>query len=167
MNENPCKHGTSPAEFCERCRTPDALRSFYGRTETSLATGREQQVLTPLSVLERIPWWSEGVGKWAEIEETYYEPEFGDLSGLHMPWCDRTYVNPVFARLEEWLAAAVGEHVRDPAARIAMLVPVRTHRKWFRAALEHVSGVDMLDPVTFLGHDQPFPAPLWLLHFGG
>jgi hypothetical protein len=106
-------------------------------------------------------------GEWIEIEETYYEPEGADESGLHLPWFDRTYCNPVFARLEEWLAAAVAEHVRVPGNRITMLAPVRTHRKWFRAALDHCSSIDMLDPVTFLGHDSSFPAPLWLLHFGG
>lgn len=183
---------------------PDALRSFYGRADATGATAREQVVLTPLSVLERLPWWSEGVALdpcWAPgaltaaetryyvpprvreakrrrknketgkyelvtVEETYFAAGPGDLDGLALPWLDRTFCNPVYAELEAWLESAVREHLREPENRITLLVPVRTHRRWFRAALEHARDVDMLDPVTFVGHTQSFPAPLWLIHYG-
>lgn len=85
--------------------------------------------------------------------------------GLTSPWCDGTYFNPPYNALEDWLAKAVEE--AGLGYEIAGLVPVRTHRAWFRAAvLDRADAVCWLNPVTFLGYDQSFPAPLVLVYWG-
>lgn len=88
--------------------------------------------------------------------------------GLALPWVDRTYVNPPFGNLAPWLAKASIEG--SPQCRIVMLVPVRTHRRWFRSALRSADasggGIFFLDPVKFLGHSAGFPAPLCLMAWG-
>jgi hypothetical protein len=76
--------------------------------------------------------------------------------GLTAPWVDATFINPPFNVLKLWLLKSLEEtcdHV--------MLVPVRTHRPWWRD-WAIASEVVYLDPVKFEGHDQSFPAPLCL-----
>jgi hypothetical protein len=62
------------------------------------------------------------------------------------------------AGLKDWLSFQLdmseGESI--------MLVPNRTHRKWLRAWRREVHALVELDPLTFRGHKQAFPAPLVL-----
>lgn len=144
---------------------PRALRSLYGYGE------RPQEILTPMSVLAPL------LAEWGSIEldpcacdasivpaaMRYYGPP-RDAGGLVLPWLDRTYCNPPFKDLKAWLARAREESMRG--LRIAVLAPVRTHRAWFRNALDSATRVQWLDPVKFVGYDQAFPAPLCLLRWG-
>lgn len=62
------------------------------------------------------------------------------------------------AGLADWLqmqlTMSLGESI--------MLVPNRTHRKWLRAWRQRCAALIELDPVTFVGFPQAFPAPLVL-----
>lgn len=85
--------------------------------------------------------------------------------GLTSPWTDCTYFNPPYDSLEDWLAKAVEEAANG--YEIVGLVPVRSHRKWWRSAvLGNADAVGWLGPVTFIGYDQSFPAPLALVYWG-
>jgi hypothetical protein len=88
-----------------------------------------------------------------------------EIDGLAAPWMDYTYCNPPFQLLRVWLAKALDEAFSG-GKEILMLVPARTNRKWFRAATRTCSSICELDPVTFEGFGQSFPAPLWMLYWG-
>lgn len=75
--------------------------------------------------------------------------------GLRYVWIDRTFVNPPFGTLEEWLAPQTAG-----LARVEWLVPVRPHRRWWRAWARTCDALIFLNPFAFKGHAQTFPAPL-------
>lgn len=78
--------------------------------------------------------------------------------GLLDPWCHATYCNPPFGTLNDWLKYSG----KQPVSHV-MLVPVRPHRKWWREWAKTAELI-YLNPLTFLGYDQSFPAPLCLAH---
>lgn len=85
--------------------------------------------------------------------------------GLIRPWMDCTYFNPPYADLDEWLAKAVAEAALGHD--IAGLIPVRTHRTWWRhAVLVTADAVGWCNPVSFVGYDSSFPAPLAMPYWG-
>lgn len=160
---------------------PNAMRSFFG---TSGA--RPQEVYTPqvikdgLSVL-----WPEGValdpchgsGSILDAERTLCIPPTlrgkrqvfegpDEQNGLKQPWESRTYVNPPFSHLKEWLEKAVWEGAME-RAEILVLSPVRTSRPWFRAALADCTDAYWLNyNIRFLGFKDAFPQALCLLYWG-
>lgn len=148
----------------------NALTSLWNG---GLTGKREQEILTATWILEALQqeWGgcimldpcsdaSEHVG----CLRRYVHPA---QDGLALPWYDRTYCNPPYGDLKAWLAKAMLEHVRwKPAQRIALLCPVRTHRPWYRQALDTTTAVVELASVKFHGYDQAFPAPLHLLCWG-
>ncbi len=165
-----------------------ALHSLYGRGNTVRAltgTGaRPQEVLTPQCVVDALArLWPEGVALdpcgapdalvraekcyWVrgvpDGKKTQYALKPGDLGdGLTLPWLERTYVNPPFEHLQEWLEKAA----REPREQV-ILAPVRTHRRWFRKAMIRSNDVIWLDgSFKFVGYDQSFPAPLCILYRG-
>ncbi len=86
--------------------------------------------------------------------------EGGD--GLAAPWCDRTYYNPPYDVLKPWLAVD-----RIPnGARAAGLVPVRSHRTWWREWARRQDVVIYLNPFRFEGHSSTYPAPMCLGYKG-
>lgn len=141
-----------------------ALQSLWDGSKTGK---REQQILTPqwlITALQQEWGWigtdpcSEGA---QHIPATrHYVRHDGD-NGLAVSWTDRTYANPPYVDLRDWLAKAVQE--AQEGYRIALLGPVRTHRAWYSATLDTVSAAIELRPVKFEGFDQAFPAPLHLL----
>lgn len=140
---------------------PKSLRSFYGASDRP--GERPQTIITPKSVLDMLPWEialdpcaCEGS---LVVADKYYRIDLGQ-DGLILPWTDRTYCNPPYKDLKTWLAKAQQEACMG--YRIAVLAPVRTHRKWFRLAMQ-TALVRWLDPVKFHGYPQAFPAPLCLL----
>lgn len=154
---------------------PNALSSLYGqghvdatRTRECVAMPgkREQEVLTPPSVIEAVQslWPGTGIeldpcsnaGRHVPAAEHYVWPE---QDGLTLPWRDCTYVNPPYGDLKKWMAKSASERVEH-----VMLVPVRTHRVWFD--LSRYDAVGLLKPVKFVGFAQAFPAPLALLYRG-
>ncbi len=98
-------------------------------------------------------------------EQIHYTPDPGEQSGLELPWLDRTYSNPPFGELEEWMYKAAYEGMRR-GLEVAQLVPVRPHRKWWRAVRRTANQLIWLDPVFFVGYDSGFPAPLAMLYWG-
>lgn len=82
-------------------------------------------------------------------------------NGLAKRWIDRTYCNPEYAVLEPWLDPATTE-----AARVAWLIPVRPHRKWWRAWARRCDLVVYLNPFAFVGHVQTIPIPICLGYRG-
>ena len=165
-----------------------ALHSLYGRGNTVRAltgTGaRPQEILTPQCVVDALKvLWPEGVALdpcWApgslvqaerrcyvvgvqDGKRTKYVAQPTDEDGLALPWFERTYVNPPFEHLQEWLEKARAEKAREQV----ILAPVRTHRKWFRRAMVRSSDVIWLDAsFKFVGYEQSFPAPLCILYRG-
>lgn len=90
-------------------------------------------------------------------------------SGLDVPWVDRTFANPPFSDLEEWLAKALAEANREAAPRIVVLAPWRSHRAWFLDALKaspRRPAVTFEPGVRFVGHAAKFPAPIALVAWG-
>jgi hypothetical protein len=82
--------------------------------------------------------------------------------GLSKPWLPRTYINPPYNDLKRWLAYGLTQPMEQ-----LWLVPVRTHRPWFRHFLAQSTLICWLDSgLTFLGYNQPFPAPLALVYRG-
>lgn len=170
-----------------------ALRAFYGagdaarRATVSTLSGagdRKQEIYTPQSVVDCLhTLWPEGIALDpcsgpesivpAEMrffvpgtvkgKRTVYEPEPGQVSGLNVRWPSRTYVNPPFRYLQQWLE----KQVQEPTTEVVFLAPVRTHRAWFRRAMRSADVVIWLDgDFKFLGYDQNFPAPLCVLYWG-
>lgn len=138
----------------------DVLASLYGETE-----GRLQRIHTPGPVLQAIArLWPEGIALdpsgspdgLVVAERIVIPPE----DGLIIDWPERTYCNPPYDSLETWLS----RYTRSWEA--IMLVPVRTHRRWFRAAMRASSQVVWLDPLRFVGFEAAFPTGLCFLYRG-
>lgn len=151
----------------------NALTSLWDGTRSGK---REQEILTPIWILEALQAEWNGcimldpcsdAGEHVGTFERYVHPQH---DGLALPWCDRTYCNPPYGDLKAWLAKAMLESIPGPCkgdvTRIALLCPVRTHRPWYRQALDTTTAVVELASVKFHGYDQPFPAPLHLLCWG-
>jgi len=91
-------------------------------------------------------------------ERTLYEAD----NGLSHEWTDRTFINPPFRYLKDWLA-----HARTRATgRRCVLSPARTHRVWWIDAARDADTVLWLRPVTFVGYSQQYPVPVALLFWG-
>jgi hypothetical protein len=72
------------------------------------------------------------------------------------------YINPPFNDLKRWFAHAASQ----PGERL-WLVPVRTHRKWWRKWRDkQLDAYVECDPLAFHGFKQKFPAPLLLGYAG-
>lgn len=87
-----------------------------------------------------------------EISEPLSQPGW-----LH--WPERTYVNPEFDQLKHWIRQFL------ESWEAVLLTPVRPHRKWWRPLLR-ASYVCYLDPLSFAGFTNTFPAPLALCYRG-
>lgn len=142
-------------------RKRNALDSLH---DGGLTGKREQEILTP-------PWLCELLVKqWGCIALDPCSPETPNVgalcyythSGLDADWLDGTYCNPPYGDLKLWLAKACEE--AKQGHRLALLVPARTSRKWYRKALDGRWVVE-LDPLKFVGFDAGFPAPLHLICF--
>lgn len=141
----------------------NALESLFNG---SLTGAREQTVLTP-------PWLTDNLRReWGAIlMDACAEASPGnvpallwitkEMDGLSIPWLPQTYANPEFNHLKLWLA-----HAQKQPGPTALLSPVRTHRKWYRAAARTCSAIIEFDPFAFVGFDCTFPAPLALLCWG-
>lgn len=87
-------------------------------------------------------------------------------SGLIAPWAMRTYVNPPYEDLEDWLYKSTIEHKHGNTEQI-LLFPVRPNRMWWSEYMSTIpSSVAWLRPLQFVGFDSGFPAPLVLVHTG-
>lgn len=95
---------------------------------------------------------------------------FRGREGLSVRWLDRTFVNPPYGNLgPECLFGGFEDFVRKFAesdSEIALLGPVRTHRKWYREHIRSADRIVYLDPIQFEGYSQTFPAPLSIAYKG-
>jgi DNA N-6-adenine-methyltransferase (Dam) len=145
----------------------------------------EQEILTPLWILDDVvrpafkgrimldPCASTGdkpdgngglTVRSRNAELNIYEPlKPGDPSGLDVPWADRTFVNPPYNNLKEWLAKLAKE--LEVGKRIIMLIPVRTNRTWWFEAMSRADDIVCLNPFPFVGSKSAFPAPVCLVGF--
>lgn len=98
-------------------------------------------------------WWQHTVNALVEVRL----PD----DGLAFPWIDCTFCNPQYDTLEPWLAPQIEE-----GARVAWLVPVRPHRRWWRRWARDCDAVIYLDPFAFVGHVQTIPIPICLGYVG-
>lgn len=165
-------------------RGTNALQGFATGNRKGKPKKREQEILTPACITDFVrlvfggeialdPCAAIRVESTVNATKIYTGLE-GDFNGLVEPWTDRTYCNPPFDKLKDWLAKAALEAslagygpVPEPK-RISVLAPVRPHRKWYRAACieaKRTGFVLELNPIAFIGFDQVFPAPLALLGF--
>lgn len=76
--------------------------------------------------------------------------------GLKEKWLPRTFCNPPYGQLKQWMAKSAEEDCEH-----VLLVPLRTHRLWFRLA--NYAAVAFLKPLKFREYKQAFPAPLAVL----
>ena len=143
---------------------PNALSSLYGKGHAKAGAGkRNQTIITPHYIANRLySFWPEGVAcDPCSAPGQVVKAGFMPKDGLAVQWPCRTYCNPPYAELKKWL-----QHGCE-FDEVVWLVPVRTHRRWFRGWLiTYLSEKLFLDPVTFYGHDNAFPAPLMLGYQG-
>lgn len=142
---------------------PDAM--------TGLATGkkkkRPQEILTPKCVVEFLedlwgtimldPCATRDKRSVVNAEFRRYEED----NGLEYEWTDGTYVNPPYSDLQIWMMKTCEQAQRG--IRIAMLCPTRGHRVWWHAARESASVHVELKPLSFIGYNGSYPAPLSIL----
>lgn len=145
---------------------PKALAGFYGSKK------REQVICTPPYLLEAI---SRAMGGIAldsaghpgspatEMAGRAYLGGPGD-DGLVLPWADRTFCNPPFANLADWLEKAI--HEAQAGFQIAVLCPVRTKTAYWWPYADTATAIAWLKPVKFLGFDGTFPESCCLLYWG-
>ena len=81
--------------------------------------------------------------------------------GLENPWTDRTYWNPPFCELKDWIA-----HAAAQTGRHCGLFPARTSRTWCREYLYQVDGICWLNPLGFIGYASAHPDRLVLAYQG-
>lgn len=142
----------------------DALQGLATGNRTGKPAEREQTVYTPQCIWD--VWhavWPEGIA----LDPCSGPDSIGVTTdryfagGLETPWVERTYINPPFKDLKAWLA--YGEFAPSEQG---WLVPVRTHRRWWRKWRDGLDAYVELDPLAFVGFKQKFPAPLLLGYRG-
>ena len=132
------------------------------------AGDQEQEVLTPPDIIARVEEAFGGTIALDPCSPSKNEPSFYAAlryreadNGLILPWMDRTFFNPPFNRLQEWLEKAQIEAKRG--ARIVGLVPFRSRRKWFQPAMRSCTSITFEGAVKFIGHKAAIPADIVLM----
>lgn len=154
---------------------PNTTRTLIGtrgsalkRMPTGDTTENEQRIHTPMSILRPVyKLWPEGIAcepysspdSLVEAKEKH-GPEFEIKDSLLVSWPERSYINPAYNALQD--AFAHGMQFDEQL----WLIPVRPHRKWWRAARNACDLVVWLDPIKFVGYEQSFPAALAIFYRG-
>lgn len=142
---------------------PKALRSGYAGKQQR---DRSQHHRTPPIVLEPIQ------SDWDGIEldpcasprkAHHFARENYTRRGLDLPWRDRTYANPPYSGLGDWLAKAAEEAANG--YRIRLLGPWRSHRLTFCAAL-FAADIVLLKAFPFHGQKETSPFPCFVASWG-
>lgn len=164
-----------------KVKTDKALKAFYGARDSE-NPNRVQEVFTPVSLVQPL------LNVWGEIEldpcghrdspvsQVAKEVWYGEVTqcnskgvavawdgaGLAFQWQEKTYCNPPFSQLSQWLrhSARHPDHMDQ-----AVLMPARLQRKWLRAYLNGRTVV-ALNSVKFHGYDQAFPQALLMVISG-
>jgi hypothetical protein len=147
-------------------RAGNALQGLSTANRKGKPAERLQEILTPQCIVDVAnkvwkhiwldPCWAEG-----SITAPYQKYMYPEQDGLSLPWRAGTFINPPYKDLKAWLA-----HGQKQFLEQIWLVPVRTHRKWWRQWRDDLSCYVELNPIKFLGYDQVFPAPLLLGYVG-
>lgn len=150
------------------------LNKIRARECMAMPGERNQVVLTPELILEKVRHVFGGQIKLdpcTTLENPTNADKFYTESddGLSKKWKHKTYVNPPFKHLSNWMEKASYENVE-----MIMLGPVRTHRKWFyttskscdEIAGEPFTSFAFIRTIKFQGHKQAFPAPLFIAYKG-
>lgn len=146
----------------------DALTGFATGNRKGKPAARNQSVLTPLLVVDLCkalwgqialdPCWEGG----AITDPEYKFDIVNGQDGTKLGWVPKTFINPPYDSLQPWL-----EHGRKQPLEQVWLIPVRSHRRWWRKFRdEHLDVYVELNPIKFLGYQQFFPAPLLLGYTG-
>lgn len=156
-----------PEEYRQRVRTATKRNALKSRTGAQAE--RPQEILTPRWILDWLvkEWNGIALDPCADSSgnvpaDVRYVGMFTD--GLHASWDDRTFINPPYKDLKTWLAKTL-EQAGSLERRITVLCPVRSHREWWRSAMERADRVIFLPPIAFVGYSQTFPEPVCLLCF--
>lgn len=145
---------------------PKALAGLYGSKE------RKQETFTPMPILDAIARvWPEGIAldpcghPEAPLicDLRLYVPD--TVSGLEYPWEPRTYLNPPFNNLKDWLLKTMEEYA-DGIQEIMVLSPCRSRRVWSRQAFYLADRICYLDPVTFVGYPSTHPEDMCIRYYG-
>lgn len=152
--------------------TTRTLIGTVGSALKKMATGdtteNEQRIHTPPSVLRPVyQLWPEGIAcepysspDSLVIADEKHAPEFEIQDSLLVDWPERSFINPAYNALKA--AFAHGMQFDEQV----WLVPVRTHRKWWRAARDACNLVVWMDPIKFVGYADQFPAAVALFYRG-
>lgn len=142
-------------------RAHRSLRSGYAGKQ---AHERKQTIRTPPEILAPV---IAGFGSRVQLDpcaSRWKRHHFAEhnytYKGLERPWMDRTYVNPPFDSLGDWL-----EHARAQARkgfRIALIGPWRSHRVRFCAPLCAAASLVYLKAFPFLGQENCTPFPCFI-----
>lgn len=129
---------------------------------------RPQEIRTPPEIIAMVLDAFEGPIALDPCAPTFSDPSFpADRyvreaeNGLTVDWGDRTFVNPPFDDLRPWLRKAANTGAQGH--RVILLTPWRSHRRWFREALQSTQVATFLDATKFVGYKTTFPVPLALL----
>lgn len=145
----------------------DAMTGLATGNRTGKPAERKQEILTPQVIVDvALKVWGEIMFDPCSCPESIvpsrmrvYHPA-GD--GLQCNWPEKTYINPPYKDLKLWLEYGATQ----PKEQI-WLVPVRTHRKWWREWRDSLDAYCEMNPLKFVGYTSYFPAPLLLGYVGG
>ena len=165
MNNDPEWMAHVPDEYRQRVRTAIKRNALESRTGSQAE--RPQEILTPRWILDWLiqEWNGIALDPCADSGQhvpASYRLVWPHSDGLAASWEDRTFVNPPFKDLKAWLAKAL-EQAGSLERRITVLCPVRSHRAWWRSAMERADRVIFLPPVKFAGYDNSLPEPMCLM----
>lgn len=144
---------------------PKCIASLY---DVSRRGRRPQTVLTPYPIIDAMQrLWPDGIaldpcappGNAGSLVGAARWCDGDNADGLAVDWVDRTFVNPPYDSLAEWIDKAISTNVE-----LVMLVPVRTHRKYFQ--LDRFDEVRFLPSMSFHRYVDQAPFPLCLLYRG-
>lgn len=86
------------------------------------------------------------------------------FNGLEANWGQSNYVNPPYNSIPEWIKKAYDEN--QMGKQVVMLLPVRTHVKWFHEYGIHADEIRFIQGgIKFRGYAKKCPFPLMLLIF--
>jgi phage N-6-adenine-methyltransferase len=74
------------------------------------------------------------------------------------------WLNPPYSNIGKWVEKAA----KSPQTQLLMLVPASVGTNWYRDWVLPFAATTVLNGrITFVGHANPYPKDLMLLHYGG
>lgn len=144
----------------------NALHSLYGEGHADASRVgeglRNQSIITPQTVVDGLAlmWPEYPAMDPCSCPGQLVRAHLYPVDGLAVDWPEKTFCNPPYGTLSKWL-----EH-GGSFSEVIWLTPVRTHRVWFRRWWHKLDKRLGLNPLTFVGYEQDYPAPLMLGYKG-